>query len=253
MKRAANFVLAIAMLVMVSTGMCAPEAAPKGAAFDAANKLYEEGNFAEAATAYERLLESGVVSEALYFNWGNAQFKAGRIGRAIAAYRQAESLAPRDPDLRTNLKFAREQVQGPTLRPGWPERFFGVLSLNEGSVAAALALWLWLSLLVMRQIKPALRRSLRTLTIAAGALTVLLGVALGVNLQALLTDQIAIAITSDLAIRNGPFDESPTAFTVRDGAELRVLDRKDNWLQVSADARRTGWVPRTQVLVRPGR
>jgi tetratricopeptide (TPR) repeat protein len=245
--------LIAATFLLCATGIIAAETPSRNTSFDAANKLYEEGRFADAATAYEKLLETGVASEALYFNWGNALYKSGRIGRAIAAYRQAESLAPRDPDLRTNLKFARDQVQGPTLRPGWRERFFGVLSLNEGSMAAAVALWLWLALLVARQIKPALRRPLRTLTLAAGALTLVLSVALGLNLQARVTDQLAIATTNDLAIRNGPFDESPTAFTVRDGAELRVLDRKDEWLQVSADARRVGWVARKNVLVMPAR
>ena len=32
-----------------------------------------------------------------------------------------------------------------------------------------------------------------------------------------------------------------------DGAELRVLDRKDDWLQVSDGARRIGWVKRSEV------
>src|SRR5215467_3632580 len=86
-------------------------------AFDAANKLYEQGKFNEAAAAYEQVTNSGQVSTALYFNLGNAFFKAGQIGRAIVAYYQAERLNPRDSDLRANLQFARNQVQGPTLTP----------------------------------------------------------------------------------------------------------------------------------------
>src|SRR5580765_1961801 len=68
-------------------------------AFDQANRLYEQGKYAMAATAYEKLLQSEPASPALYFNLGNAWFKAGQSGRAIAAYRQAEMLAPRDPNL----------------------------------------------------------------------------------------------------------------------------------------------------------
>ena len=92
-------------------------AAEPAAAFDAANKLYEQGKPAEAAQAFERLAQAGQTSGPLYFNLGNACFKAGQIGRAIAAYRQAELLAPRDPDARANLQFARKQVEGPTLAP----------------------------------------------------------------------------------------------------------------------------------------
>ena len=59
----------------------------------------------------------------------------------------------------------------------------------------------------------------------------------------------AIVITREAAVRYGPLAESPIAFTVHDGAELRVLDQKDEWLQVSAGPRRVGWLRRDQTLV----
>ena len=46
-----------------STGAFAGDVAT---AFDAANKLYEQGKFAEAAAAYEKLIESGHVSDVLH-------------------------------------------------------------------------------------------------------------------------------------------------------------------------------------------
>src|SRR4051812_44427531 len=52
------------------------------AAFDNANRLYEQGKFGDAAAAFEKLVQSGHVSEAIYYNWGNALFKAGNLGRA---------------------------------------------------------------------------------------------------------------------------------------------------------------------------
>lgn len=82
--------------------------------FSAANQLYGEGKFAEAAQAYGRILQSGVASANLWFDYGNAEFKAGHLGEAIAAFRQAELLAPRDSEIRANLGFARSQVQGPS-------------------------------------------------------------------------------------------------------------------------------------------
>jgi tetratricopeptide (TPR) repeat protein len=85
--------------------------------FENANKLYEHGKFAEAAALYTNLVQSGQVSSALYFNLGNAFFKAGQMGRAIGAYRQAEQMTPRDPDLGANLRFARNQVKGPPCSP----------------------------------------------------------------------------------------------------------------------------------------
>ena len=85
------FVLAFVLWPLAAN----PEALSTG--FEAANKLYEEGKYADAAASYERLLQGGQVSAALYFNLGNAAFKSSQIGRAIAAYRQAERIAPRKP------------------------------------------------------------------------------------------------------------------------------------------------------------
>src|SRR3974390_2710102 len=114
---------------MSSAGVLAPTGIAN--TFDGANRLYEEGKYTDAVRAYQTLVQSGTVSPALYFNFGNALFKSGQIGRAIAAYRQAALLTPRDPDVRANLQFARNQVQGPTLRAGRWERWLGRLSLNE--------------------------------------------------------------------------------------------------------------------------
>jgi len=251
MKCLLAFSLATAVLTIAVAALCAQGTGSASAAFDAANKLYEEGKFSDAAAAYERLLQGGAVSSALYFNWGNAQFKAGRTGRAIAAYRKAEELVPRDPDVRANLRFAREQVQGPTLRPGWHERSLGRFNLNEMSAATAGVFWLLFALLAAWQIRPSAKRALRNWVLLAAALLVVLGLGLGLRLHARLAAQTAIVVVSNATVRNGPFEESPTAFTARDGAELRVLDQKDDWLQVTAGARRLGWLPRTQVVVVP--
>jgi hypothetical protein len=61
--------------------------------------------------------------------------------------------------------------------------------------------------------------------------------------------QSAVVIAPEAIARHGPLDESMNAFTLHDGAEVRVLDRKDDWLLVTTDPRRTGWLRRNQVLL----
>jgi tetratricopeptide (TPR) repeat protein len=226
-----------------------PEALSAG--FEAANKLYEEGKYADAAAGYERLLQSGQASAALFFNLGNAAFKSSQIGRAIAAYRQAQRLAPRDPDIRANLQFARNQVQGPTFSIGRWQRWLSRLTLNEWTVLAATAFWLLFLLLALLQWRPALKAALRAAVLASAAGTVLLAACLGAALCQARCVRIAIVVKPEAVVRAGWFQESKEAFTVHDGAELRVLDQNDKWLQVSADALRLGWVPREDVALGP--
>lgn len=238
----------LAFLLLALAPVCS-RAELAAAAFESANKLYEEGKFAEAAAAYEKLAPPGQTSAALCFNLGNACFKSGQIGRAIAAYRQAEQLTPRDPDLRANLQFARNQVQAPTLSPGRWQRWLGRLTLNEWTLLAAAAVWLWLLLLAILQWRPALRPALRGYVLSLTILAALLCVCVFAALRQTRFTRTAIVITRDAVVRYGPLAESPAAFTVHDGTELLILDQKDDWLQVSAGPRKTGWLRRDQTLV----
>jgi len=217
--------------------------------FEAANQLYEEGKFADAAAGYEQLVQAGRVSAALYFNLGNAWFKSGQMGRAIAAYRRAERLAPRDPDVRANLQFARNQVQGPTLPANAWRRWLGQLSLNEWGALAAVALWGLFLLLAATQWRPALKSSLRTPLVFSAAATVCLGACLGAAVYQNRSFNLAVVIKPEAVVRYGWLDVSQTAFSVHDGAELQVLDQNNDWLQITAGPLRVGCIRRDQVLL----
>jgi len=236
-------------LLVVALSPCCAQGALSAAAFDAANRLYEEGKFAQAVSAYEKLAQAGQVSAALYFNLGNAFFKSGQIGRAIAAYRQAQEITPRDPDLRANLQFARNQTPSPTLLPSRWQRWLGRLTLNEWTVLAAGVAWLWLLLLAALQWRPTLRPVLRGYVISLAVVVALLCACVGAALAESRLIHLAIVVVPEAAVRYTPLPESATAFTVHDGAELRVLDHKDEWLQVNAGSHKIGWLRRDQILL----
>jgi tetratricopeptide (TPR) repeat protein len=243
-------ILLAAMAVWIFPG--GATAADSPAEFNAANKLYAEGKFAVAADTYKKILQSGAVSPALYFNYGNAEFKSGNLGRAIAAYRQAAQLAPRDAEVRANLEFARNQVPGPMLRESRWESWLGVLTLNEWTVLAVVAFWLMFALLAAAQIRPALKTALGGLTRGAVAVAILSCACLGVNAIIHFSRQTAVVVAPEATARSGPFDEAQSAFTAHDGAELAVLDHRDNWLQVTDGSGRIGWLPAKQVEVLTG-
>jgi len=226
-------------------------AADAGGGFDAANKLYEQGKFSESAAAYEQLIQSGMVSSALYFNLGNAFFKSGQLGEALAAYRNAQNIAPRDAEVRANLQFVRGQVQGPTLLPDSPQRWLARLTLNEWAIFAAVIFWLWLALLVLIQFRPAWKQSMRGWLWFGGIATLAVCVCLAMA-YADGSAKTAIVVKKDAVLHNGPLEEAPGGITVHDGAELSVIDNKNDWLQVRIDNNRSGWLKRDQVVLASG-
>jgi tetratricopeptide (TPR) repeat protein len=240
--------LSLALFLMLTVSGIAQDLSTS---FDSANKLYGQGKFSEATTAYEKMIQSGAVSPAVCFNLGNAYFKSGQLGRALAALRQAENLTPRDPDVRANLQFIRVRVQGPTISPAAWQRWFAALTLNEWAMLTATVLWVWLALAILIQFRPALKQSLRALLWCGGVATIACGGCLGVAWSSDST-KTAIVITPDAVVHNGPLDEAPSGATVHDGAELTVLDTKNDWLQVRVDNQRVGWIKREQVALASG-
>lgn len=217
--------------------------------FEQANKLYEEGKFREAADAYAKLASSGATSPALFFNLGNARFKAGQIGEAIVAYRQAERFTPRDADIKANLQFARDRVSGPTLKPdGW-QRFAGSLTTNEWTILAVLPVWAWFALLIARQLSPSLKPVLRTPTFAIGVAALIACAALALVLHHRFNERTVVVTARNAVARYGPLAESQSAFTASDGAELRLLDAQNDWVQVGDGSKTFGWLNTNSVVV----
>ncbi|MDB6058921.1 MAG: hypothetical protein JWO95_2765 [Verrucomicrobiales bacterium] len=246
-RAASTAVISVICLLLFATGANAQDL---DSMFTQANRMYEQGRFNDAAMAYDNLIQVGVTSPALYFNAGNAWFKAGQTGHAIVDYRKAEKLAPRDPDIRANLQFARKQVVNsvPAL-PGTPwTRWMNQISVNEWTIAASVSLAMFFIIMAIQQIRPATRKALKTPAGAVCLITACLALCLYLDYTNTQTKS-GVVTTAEAVVRRGPFDESQSAFTVRDGAELLVVDAKDNWLQVADTAHHTGWIRTNQLSV----
>ncbi len=217
-------------------------------AFNDANRLFEQGKYSDAVVGYEKMIRAGTVSVPLYFNLGNAFLKSGQVGRAIVAYRNAEQMSPRDPDVRANLQFARDQAGGGTSpsRDRW-KNWVSKLTLNEWAILASSSVCLWFLFLAARQWKRDWRNSFRGMLAVLGLVGALVIVCLVVAFR-YRAEQSSVVIVREAVVRRGPFDESPSAFTLRDGTEVTVLDKKDDWLQVADPAQRTGWLQGRQLI-----
>jgi tetratricopeptide (TPR) repeat protein len=227
-------------------------AADAAADFSAANKLYAEGKFSDAANAYGQILSSGASSANLLFNFGNAEFKSGNLGKSIAAFRRAELLAPHDSEVRANLNFVRNQVQGSTVHESRWQSSLDNFSLNEWTAFAAIAFWLTFILLATRQIRPTLAPKLRGMTNVLILLTVLLISISAVQAACHFSKQGAVVISNEATARSGPFDDAQNSFTVRDGVELSVLAQREDWVQVADGSGRIGWLNKKQIEILPG-
>jgi hypothetical protein len=151
------------------------------------------------------------------------------LGRAICAWRRAQELAPRDPDVRANLQFARNHAGlGAPALPGVPwARWTARLTVNEWTVLSSLAVAFLFILLTVRQVRPALKKSSNGLAWTLAAASVCGLTCLGLALDARYGTQSSVVIVPESVLRLAvPTTEAATVLTAHDGAELLVTDRK---------------------------
>ncbi len=212
------------------------------------NTAYAEGRYGDAARAYEGVLDHGVESGPLHFNLGNAYFKSGRIGLAIAEYERARRLLPRDPDVRANLDYAEEVAKVPVdERPMWQRLAFPLALRMSAAELAVLATALWFALwiaLAARLVLPRLGVALRRGCWVAGVLWAVVTVSLLFRFAELeLRREVVVTRAGETAVRFEPAESGTEHFPVTEGTLLEVTERRDEWLQVRRGDGRRGWIP----------
>lgn len=78
--------------------------------FERGNAAYQKGNYQQAITEYESVLQSKKKSAELYFNLGNCYYKLNKVAPAIYNYEKALVLCPNDAEIQNNLKFAHKMT-----------------------------------------------------------------------------------------------------------------------------------------------
>ncbi len=78
---------------------------------DVATKLYESGDYSQAAEAYKSIADVDGASPALYYNLANSYAQSGDLGNAILYYSRANRLDPSNKEIKNNLNYFISKVE----------------------------------------------------------------------------------------------------------------------------------------------
>jgi tetratricopeptide (TPR) repeat protein len=221
-------------------------AAPVGP-YNEGNKLYAQKDYAGAAQAYEQALKTG-PSPVVHFNLGNALFKSGHIGQAILHYRRAHYLDPRDPDITSNLTFARayrvDKVatqEGPVAKE-LDELFHGI-SRGEAVVLAAIFCTLACALLSAWIVW-------RWPWLIMGASVFGIVTLYGLIAQGVWAGEVrgrpAVVVVPEVNALSGPGEEFKQILLLHDGTEVNIHETRGDYLLVQLPGG-GGWIPKQSV------
>lgn len=243
--RALMLVLLVGALARVAV---AADAEPPAALFFRGNALYADGRFADAAAVYEQVLADGYESGALYYNLGNAYFRAGDSGRAILNYERARRLVPRDPDVHANLGFARPAGDATDDTPVWARLAFPLATRLSGDELLGLASAAYtglMVLLIVGLLAPGAQRVTRPGALLTALVLFLVASGAGYRLLAIDLPARAVVIAATPAtVRFEPSPGGTVHFSAPTGSVLRIVGEREGWVQVARGDGARGWVER---------
>ncbi len=219
------------------------------------NAHFEARHFDSALQAYSQVLDQGMQSAPLYFNMGNASFRSGDLGHAILYYLKARRLDPADPDIISNLDFARRftsvQMEGVALNP--------VSSLFESIVEPhQLTTLAWLltasSFLFFACMVARFGLGYRNSIVRTGIYNSLLLLLVVATLTTVKFDydyltQRAVVIAETAEVHTGPSELSDKELDAVPGLIVEILSESGDYYNVLFENKRRGWIKKELLAV----
>lgn len=213
----------------------------------AGNDAYQRGEFVAAISSYRAAAEAGADSADLWFNLGNAYYRAGQEGRAALAFERALRREPGDKEARSNLHLVRAQLGTTAVSSQQAPLVARVGARTDPDLAAGLLLSTWLlacALAIAWLRGPRRRALLRALCAASAGLLLCCSLAAGALLWA--ANDVRQAGWS-VALQDGEAREAPepsakVSFPVQEASTVRVVARMGGFAKIELSGGLAGWI-----------
>lgn len=215
-----------------------------------AETAYAKTDYNSAITIYETILKGEGQSADLYYNLGNAYYKADRIANAILNYEKALLLSPGDEDIRHNLDIARAKTIdkitpiGNFLLADWVRSLRMLMTSNNWAKTGIFMFLLFVTSLFIYFF--AGRVWMKKVAFFGGILMLLISIfanyAAFEQKQSLLTENSAIIFSSSVVAKSTPDDSGTDLFLMHQGTKVILRDKVGEWSKVELEDGNDGWI-----------
>jgi tetratricopeptide (TPR) repeat protein len=228
--------------------------------YNTANEHYTGKEYHEALNLYLELVERGVQHPSLFYNLANTYFNIGMAGYAVLYFERALLLKPFDRDIRSNLKYVRDNLED-NIIPLYDEgalRFIRhLISLMKIKITVTLELVLFtlcfvftLSFFFLPHARIKLKKPL--LAVAAIYIVVLIGVVSQYSHEK--RHPKGIILQKELEVKSSPLAESESLFTLHQGTKFKIIEIRGEWIRFAIEDGRQGWILKDAIsLIQPER
>ena len=221
--------------------------------FNSAGNYYQDQDYDQALTTYLEIEQQNYESAPLYFNIGNCYFKKGKLGYAILYYLRAQKLKPGDPDVETNLEFARmfmpTRMEGIEINP-----VTTFIDLIVDSYTLTMIAWVAsvLFILLMIYFSVIMFMQWRGLVIKVFAYIMLSFVIVSSGLATYkyrtgyMTEK-GVIVADETRVLSGPDEDNDVEFVGVFGLTFKIEKETEDYYLVLFENKRKGWVKRGDV------
>lgn len=221
-----------------------------------AARYYNAGKYNDAVRTYQFVLGKGFESPVLYFNLGNAFYKAGNPTYAILNYERAKKLAPNDEDINYNLDLARRQIVDNIVtlpEPGflgWGRQLIALRTANEWGVLSIILFFVLLilfGLFLFSRTIGSKRASfwLAVLTLVFSSIAFTFGSSLR---NRMLRHNSAVITERSLRVKGSPSETGTELFIIHEGLTVQVTDKLGDWVEIRLPDGNKGWVKESTLI-----
>ena len=217
--------------------------------FEDANKAYAGGNYEEAITSYEKILNKGEASVSLYYNLANAHYKLNHIAPSIYYYEKALQLAPNDSDVKNNIQFARNMAMDDIQsveRTGISKTIDNLIATFSFDTWAMFAIGFMLIFVILFLFYYYGRSTLvKRIFFIGSMLSILLCIASVIfafsqqNIQ--LNNNYAIVFAEEAGVRSEPNLRGEPSFLLHEGTKAKLLENYQEWYKIEIADGKQGW------------
>jgi tetratricopeptide (TPR) repeat protein len=238
------FISAIVLFISFTTLMAQNEELAK------ANSLYKKADYQGAAMLYEDIATRYGISPELYYNIGNAYFKAGEVGRSILNYERALRLAPNYDDAKANLELAQTKVVDnivqvpPFFVKRWIDSFIKLLSVDQWYTISVVVFVI--TLLCFLYFIFGNNLLIRRIAFYGAFILLVVAIISGVfgltRRSDLHNHNQAIIMAGTVVIKSSPDKSGTDLFQLHEGTKVSIKSNLDEWTEIVVGNGNIGWL-----------
>jgi tetratricopeptide (TPR) repeat protein len=225
------------------------------ALFIKGNQYYAKAQYKDALVAYQKILNEGYQSAAVYFNMGNASYKTDDIPSALLYYEKAHKLSPNDDDINFNIRLVNLKTTDKIdeipefFVTKWWRSFILSSSVKTLSVLSIILMLLASAILIVYFFANALLVKKVSFYAAivlffAAFLTIFIA---SQQISYFDGHRQAIVFDGSVTVKSGPGEQLNTLFVIHEGAKVNILENNSGWTKIKLANGNEGWIRKSAI------